>query len=118
MTVSGTELQQRLESPVATSLQSGDIILSVSSRAPADRIDMDDEDGCFTSSFTRKHLTLKRPKMILELEFSIDDTELLYLSKLDGNLMQLSPLIILSMLFVFYFHHIIVISVKCDRFYK
>lgn len=45
MTVSGKELQQRVESLVAISLWSGDIILSLSGGSPANRIDMDDEDG-------------------------------------------------------------------------
>lgn len=45
MTVSGKELQQRVESLMAISLWSGDIILPLSDGSPADGIDMDDEDG-------------------------------------------------------------------------
>lgn len=45
MTVSGKELQQRVESLLAISLWSGDIIFPLSGGSPADRIDMDDDDG-------------------------------------------------------------------------
>lgn len=45
MTVSGKELQQRVESLMAFSLWRGDIILPLSGGSLADRIDMDDEDG-------------------------------------------------------------------------
>ncbi len=45
MTVSGKELQQRVESLMAISPWSGDIILPLSDGSPVDRIDMDDEDG-------------------------------------------------------------------------
>lgn len=45
MTVSRRELQQRVESLMAISLWSGDIILSLSGGSLVDRIDMDDEDG-------------------------------------------------------------------------
>lgn len=46
MTVMGEkEEQQRVESLMATSLWSGNIIFPVSGGSLADRIDMDDEDG-------------------------------------------------------------------------
>ena len=45
MTASGKELQQRVESLMAMSLWSGEIIFPLSSGSPADGIDMDDEDG-------------------------------------------------------------------------
>lgn len=45
MTVSGKELQQRVESLMAMSLWSEEIIFPLSGGSPADGIDMDDEDG-------------------------------------------------------------------------
>lgn len=39
------ELQQRVASPMAISLWSGEIIFPLSSCSPVDRIDMDDEGG-------------------------------------------------------------------------
>lgn len=45
MTMLGKELQQRVESLMAISLWSGDIIFPLSSGSLADGIDMDDEDG-------------------------------------------------------------------------
>lgn len=45
MSMLGKELQRRVESLMAISLRTGDIIFPLSARSPADRIDMDDEDG-------------------------------------------------------------------------
>lgn len=45
MTMLGKELQQRVESLMAISLWTGDIIFPLSNQSQADGTDMDDEDG-------------------------------------------------------------------------